>query len=252
MIKTSWTPADQPVQGFPMDPDSFGKDLDQGTWLKDETRQPSTDDDIFTVADETGKLWRLVAMHIAAKQLRTWVWISLWWDWDAADAFGADHPHFLLEAWPSLWKYHMCIASGFVEGDSDPASFYRHVSEKFQRRILGDEYYEDAIPEFDTPTPFPDLTEDLAEVLEVAQKAMEPAQWCANPFLEVDMAAGNCIGCHQGAPLDFRSSVFLQQRQYNVSDFSFSFATLADTIRKVDQEGTPKRRQASPLPTPGH
>jgi hypothetical protein len=66
---------------------------------------------------------------------------------------------------------------------------------------------------------------------------MQTAQWCANPNIEVGMAKGNCIGCHQGAPSDFRSAVFLQQKDFGVSDFSFSFTTLADTIRKVDQEG---------------
>jgi len=78
---------------------------------------------------------------------------------------------------------------------------------------------------------------------------MQGAQWCSNPYIETNMAFGNCVGCHQGSTETFLPTTVFEaavkpanqtldrlipetilkttqiELPFNTSDFSFSFAT---------------------------
>ena len=79
----------------------------------------------FILADERGQEWTLLGMHIAAKTVPTWLWISLFydagWAWKAdkypvADRFRGD-PRL---GNGSFYLYNMCVASDFREGIRGP------------------------------------------------------------------------------------------------------------------------------------
>src|SRR5260370_42257934 len=93
---------------------------------------------------------------------------------------------------------------------------------------------------------------------------MNGAQWCANPYIETNMAHGNCIGCHQGSTESVLPTTLFQalkplhasldnlipevllpstlpQAPFNTSDFSFSFATNRAAFQKVIRESGANR-----------
>jgi hypothetical protein len=197
----------------------------------------------FTITDEHGRPWALQSMHIASKLRRTWVWISLWWSHNQQE-FGADQPSAVSQEWPFMRFYKMCVASGFLERDRTPwAAWVRHLGPDNSDEVQRVNYQIDS----------------LAEAIQQSTAAMGGAQWCANPNIETQMQRGNCIGCHQGSPTRALPTTYRQQYNSNLSDFSFSFATVQQIIRKVDQEFEAlqqrKLRELSPhrvSPLPGH
>jgi len=66
-------------------------------------------------------------------------------------------------------------------------------------------------------------------------------EWGSNPYIETNMARGNCVGCHQGSTESFLPTTLARQRSYNISDFSFSFASNRAAFRSVIQEQLRKR-----------
>lgn len=160
----------------------------------------------FTVTDESGQKWFLVGMHIAAKTVRTWLWISMFWTPDDQWGWRGDRPVELSSGIPG-YRYAMCVASDFTEGDPRPWRYYEPATEEFPRR--------------------------QGRTFHAIADVMRGNQWCANPFIERNMARGNCIGCHQGSPDLFLPTTLNKQRDYNISDFSFSFATNRDRLLEI-------------------
>lgn len=177
--------------------------------------------DGFRVTDEKGKEWELRGMHIVRKNVRTWMWTTIFeaggkWNW------GADKPDALAQQWSPLGNYGMCTVSDFRENDPAPWSRYEGKDEHLQ---------------------------SLADVIKAVATVMNGAQWCSNPYIETNMAFGNCVGCHQGSTETFLPTTVFQaavvpanqtldrlipetilrttqvQLPFNTSDFSFSFAT---------------------------
>ena len=175
----------------------------------------------FRVVDEQGKEWELRGMHIAKKILRTWMWTTVFeaggqWNW------GADKPEGLIQQWSPLANYGMCTVSDFRESDPTPWAAYEGKDEHLQ---------------------------SLADTIRAVSGVMRGAQWCSNPYIETNMAFGNCVGCHQGSTETFLPTTVFQaavvpanqtldrlipetilrttqvQLPFNTSDFSFSFAT---------------------------
>jgi hypothetical protein len=114
----------------------------------------------------------------------------------------------------------MCVVSDFTEGDPAPWAGYEG-----------------------TIAP---LVQGQADTIRAVAGVMRGNQWCANPYIETNMARGNCIGCHQGSPNSFLPTTLNKQRGFNISDFSFSFATNRARIIEIrhrhglDDKVTPK------------
>jgi hypothetical protein len=193
----------------------------------------------FRVTDEKGKEWELRGMHIVKKNLRTWMWTSIFeaggkWNW------GADKPEALTQQWSPFVHYGMCTVSNFRESDPAPWVAYDRKEEHLQ---------------------------SLADAIRAVAKVMQGAQWCSNPYIETNMAFGNCIGCHQGSTETFLPTTVFEaavkpanetldrlipetllrttqiQLPFNTSDFSFSFATnraaFQEAIRQHSRQQKP-------------
>jgi len=254
MIKVNWTPvitydsngygyvAEHAIDTSANMASTLGS-LPSGRWIEVPWNEQSRAKggiraDGFRVTDENGKEWELRGMHIVKKNLRTWMWTTIFesggkWSW------GADKPEVLTNYWSPLVHYGMCTVSNFREGDPTPWAAYDGRGEHLQ---------------------------SLADALKAVADVMQGAQWCSNPYIETNMAFGNCIGCHQGSTETFLpTTVFegavvplnqsldrlipetlLRTTQvplpFNTSDFSFSFATNRSAFQKIIRE----RRHENP------
>ena len=63
-----------------------------------------------------GNVYRLVGLHVITKELRKWLWVTMWWAPDGDGDFGADRPADL-EADPIFRHYKMCVVSAHDERD---------------------------------------------------------------------------------------------------------------------------------------
>jgi hypothetical protein len=252
MIKVNWTPvikydsAGQPyVEQHAIDTSakmaSTLPDLPSGRWIEipwDETARANGGIKAagFRVTDERGKEWELRGMHIAKKIVRTWMWTTIFeaggkWNW------GADKPNALIQDWSPLAGYGMCTVSDFRESDSAPWSAYEGKGEQLQ---------------------------SLADALKAVGKVMQGAQWCSNPYIETNLAFGNCVGCHQGSTETFLPTTVFEaavkpanqtldqlipetilkttqmQLPFNTSDFSFSFATNRAAFQEAIRQRSPR------------
>ena len=242
MIKVDWVPVEQGAASYYTE----GKDLAKGflesptgnfdlimfpNSNKPFTYQIATPQNrggtarLVVVADERGKRWALMGMHIASKVRRTWVWITFMWLAPSAPDWEADRPSFFTQyendaepwrTWP-LHQYGMAVASDFRESDPAPGAAF------------------DRVPEPNNIGPNSDL-HAMATTLKDLAAAMKGLQWCANPFIEAGMSHTNCIGCHQGSPNEFLATTLTRARSTNVGDFSFSIASNRDTFIRVLRE----------------
>lgn len=187
--------------------------LDEGGWqAKNLPLAKAGPDEAYTVklSDETG--FSLVGLHVMTKELRHWVWVTVWWSPSdkANDDFGQDRPE-EITALGGPWKnYKMCVVTDFEEKDPDPRGGFDGT--------LGDA---------------------LAAV-------HGKATWCSNGFIEkgAHNAQTNCMGCHQHAgdigALDkllvdgvkFPEQGRLQVRKGFPADYSWAFATPASSDQK--------------------
>lgn len=131
-------------------------------------RGTMTTENMFTVQDRDGTRYGLGSLHIVTKEVRNWVWISLWWHDRPHEDFGADRPESLNN---TIWaNYKLCVTLDFQELDENPWSSYTD-----------------------------DQTLSLGEALKAVQGKTGQDTWCANPLLEGEPNNGvsNCLGCHQ-------------------------------------------------------
>jgi hypothetical protein len=176
---------------------------------------------------------------VVKKNLRTWMWTTIFeaggeWNW------GADKPETLTQEWAPFAHYGMCTVSNFRESDPMPWGTYEGKDEHLQ---------------------------SLADAIKAVAKVMKGAQWCSNPYIETNLAFGNCIGCHQGStqtalpttvfeavvkPANQVSDMLIPETllrttqmelPFNTSDFSFSFAinraALQEAIRQHSRQPQP-------------
>ncbi len=243
MIKVDWVPVEQGAMSYYTE----GKDLAK-SFLESPTGKfdiivsggkpfiyriatPEKRDGaarLIVVSDEHGKKWALMAMHVASKVRRTWLWITMMWLAPRAPNWEADRPPFFTQyendpepwtTWP-LHQYGMAVASDFRESDPAPWAPF------------------DRVPEPDNIGPNSDL-HAMATTLKDLAAAMNGLQWCANPFIEVGMSHTNCIGCHQGSPNEFLATTLTKARNTNVGDFSFSIASNREMFIRVLRERRP-------------
>jgi hypothetical protein len=153
------------------------------------------------LADDT--TYRLAGLHIVTKELRHWLWITVWYAPDANRDFGADRPAALGASDPAWDHYKMCAVTAFDEGDDDPRGGYPAASDLEAARL------EAGLVDGDALTPelahMDDLV-SLGDALAATHRGAGGPTWCSNPYLEEGPfnARSNCIGCHQhaGTPID--------------------------------------------------
>jgi hypothetical protein len=88
-----------------------------GDWGAGTGQADPTPDQIHTVRLSNGNVFRLVGLHIMTKELRKWLWITLWWSPDPDTDFGADRPLSLGGVWRN---YKMCVATAHDHWCSNP------------------------------------------------------------------------------------------------------------------------------------
>ncbi|MBV72389.1 MAG: hypothetical protein CMH52_13780 [Myxococcales bacterium] len=179
LIKAQWARANfgRAVDVFDTDADSLeaviGPDK-SAHWATPARRATPNGDEIYTIRTRTGDLYRLVGLHIMTKELRHWVWVTLWWSDTPNEDFGADRPTSFTQKADSVWNnYKMTVVVDYTELDPDVTSGF-------------DDY--------------PSLQDALAT-------QSSGLTWASNPYIEHGRgnARTNCIGCHQhgGATVAF-------------------------------------------------
>lgn len=157
-------------------PTSLAKWSDEGDRSYDST-DPNvfpTADDIYTIESRNGARYRLTGLHVMTKELRHWLWVSLWWSDKPNEDFGADRPAYFDEL-PTAWSnYKMCAVVDYFESDEEAA-------ERFA----------------DLPS--------LQAAISATNSEQGAPSWCSNPYIEEGPgnARTNCIGCHQHAGTRF-------------------------------------------------
>ncbi len=212
VVKASWRRNDEVVaDGLPVQDTSaatlkkrLAREIDNGGWPQ--TGQPmraAGPNDAYTVELESGARYSLAGLHIVTKELRHWVWVTIWWSPSGDEDFGQDRPD-AIRALGGPWSnYKMCVVTDFDEKDPDPRGG------------------------------FPGSLGDSLEAVH------GPQTWCSNSFLEKgDHNAGtNCIGCHQHAgdlsaypnllkdETRFPNNARTKVRSSFPADYTWSFAT---------------------------
>ena len=96
-------------------------------WGDGDRRASPTEDKIVTIRLRNGDIYRLAGLHIMTKELRHWLWITLWWSDRPDEDFGADRPASFQALDPVWSQYKMGVVVDYLEGDPDPASrFLEH------------------------------------------------------------------------------------------------------------------------------
>ena len=155
------------------------------TWPPVPATENPDNDEIYVNISKEGTRWGLTGIHFVTKDVREWVWVSLWWNPNADNDFGADRPASIAQFNDGVWdNYKMCVVSSFAEGDAEPWKAYE--------------------------TSQPSLSDALQKSFEATKRQVvaaphsEITTWCSNPFIEFH--AGNartsCIGCHQYSQTD--------------------------------------------------
>lgn len=176
VIKARWIPDADAMPTYDMSAKALTSALTAGEWGEPTGSANPDESSIYTMRLSSGIRMRLAALHIATKELRDWVWISLFWSEAPNAGFGADRPDTLVNEWGG---YQMCVSVDFDEKDDG----------------ANDEAMD------------PSLREVLA-----ATRAFGPRSWCSNPYLEGGKhnAISNCIGCHQHGGTDNNSITLLE------------------------------------------
>jgi hypothetical protein len=123
---------------------------------------------IYTVQMGDGSAFRLPAIHLVTKELRDWLWITLWWAPNPNDDFGADRPDSIVALGAPWQNYKMNVVTSYDEGDPDPRGGFAG---------------------------------SLGDALAAVDSGVGGPTWSSNPYIEkgTNNAQTNCIGCHQHA-----------------------------------------------------
>lgn len=199
MVKSVWVPLDQGVKQHKTDASAMTEVITNGTWPSDTPVKHPTREEIYTNVTKEDTAYGLTAIHFSTKDVREWVWVTLWWDPEARNDLGADMPDSIKSYNGGVWQnYKMCVVSSFEEGDPQPWSHYsgslseslRATHEAIQKQIIEGGKQVPEFSDFDAKSLGP-------------WKAPynKPTTWCSNPNVEAHPANGrtSCIGCHQGS-----------------------------------------------------
>jgi hypothetical protein len=148
--------------------DKMSGKSDSGGWGKGVGKAFPKADEIYTVQVGDGTNFRMPAMHLVTKELREWLWITLWWSPEPDTDFGADRPADIKKLGGPWSHYKMNVSVAYEEKDPDPRGGFEG---------------------------------SLGDALEAAYSGVGGPTWASNPYLEkgAPNAQSNCIGCHQHA-----------------------------------------------------
>ena len=127
VVKAQWRRAEfgAKLPTFDTSPDGLQRRWDAGAdWEAPLDGEGSDDpgaDRIQLVRLPNGSVFRLVGLHVITKELRKWLWVTIWWAPDGDGDFGADRPADL-EADPIFRHYKMCVVSAHEERDPSAAA----------------------------------------------------------------------------------------------------------------------------------
>ena len=119
IVKAQWRRAELgfTLPTYDTSPDALAKRWDAGAdWATGDAQDNPGADRIHTVQLSNGNVYRLVGLHVITKELRKWLWVTMWWAPDGDGDFGADRPADL-EADPIFRHYKMCVVSAHDERD---------------------------------------------------------------------------------------------------------------------------------------
>ena len=152
-----------------------GTDADHGGWGKGTGEATPDAAQIYTVTTSDGSSFRMPGLHLATKELRDWMWITLFWSPDPDSDFGADRPQAIKDLGGPWKNYKMCVVTSYDEGDPDPRGGFAG---------------------------------SLGDALAAMHEGKGGATWCSNAYIEKGEknAQTNCIGCHQHGGLPGLSS----------------------------------------------
>lgn len=174
-------------------------------------------DEIYTIETRTGQRYRLTGLHIMTKELRHWMWITLWWSDEPDSDFGADRPSSFDEL-PSAWSnYKMCVVVDYEE--SDP-----NVLQRFE----------------DYPS--------LQNALAATDPEVGAPTWCSNPYIEHGQgnARTNCIGCHQHAGTNYEESSDGDLTEFNLEKVIEEESDRLSSTNRYPANGRLRRRTHFP------
>jgi len=146
----------------------MNRSSDDGAWGKGVGKAFPKESEIYTVQMSDGTKFRMPAMHLVTKELREWLWITIWYSPDADSDFGADRPAEITRLGAPWSHYKMNVTVSYEEKDPDPRGGYEG---------------------------------SLGDALAAAYTGVGNPSWASNPYLEkgAPNAQSNCIGCHQHA-----------------------------------------------------
>lgn len=226
-MKTRWMPNTSAVPVYDTSAAGLKTRLENGSFPDEGDGQAVNPDpsQVYTMQLKPDTTSRLVAMHIVTKELRDWVWITMWWSPTPNEDFGADRPASITGTFAN---YKMCVVTAYDEKDKAPGT---------------------------------GLPKSLADAINAANDGGEnPSTWCANPYLETaeHSAKTNCIGCHQnGGTPEGMDSILAQTTKFpdharkrvrndfpadyaftttGALDIASSFKSIADNISPLPPE----------------
>jgi hypothetical protein len=177
IVKASWIDETLPLDVHETHAAALTDMLNDGSWPAASRCATPDANSIYTMVLSSGMRLRLAALHVITKELRDWMWLTMFWSDTPNTDFGEDRPADLTGPFAN---YKMCAVVDYDEGDVTPAP--------------------------------PDATDtSLAKALD-ATRAFGPRTWCSNPYLEEGPNNGktNCIGCHQHAGTDLMTQTILE------------------------------------------
>jgi hypothetical protein len=177
VIKAKWLRADFGWQVPVYDTDGaslqarMAGTLDDGGWGRGAREANPDPASIYTVKMSNGDVHRLAGLHLVTKELKHWLWISLWWSDRPNEDFGEDRPKEIDELGGPWKNYKMCVVTNYDDGQDDPTGGFGG---------------------------------SLGAALQATHGGKGGPSWCSNPYIERGPrnAQTNCVGCHQhaGAP----------------------------------------------------
>jgi mono/diheme cytochrome c family protein len=134
-------------------------------WADGDRQADPLADKIVTIRLRNGDMYRLAGLHIMTKELRHWVWTTMWWSDQPDSDFGEDRPESVRAMSPVWANYKMGVVVDYKEGDPDPSARFPNQP-------------------------------SLAAAISATQGE---TTWLSNPYVEHGRgnARTNCIGCHQ-------------------------------------------------------
>lgn len=189
VIKAAWLRSDFGMK-VPVRPTSaealkarIAGEVDEGGWGKGDPSSEVAPDEtsIYSVKMSDGSSFRMPALHLITKELREWLWITIWWSPEPDTDFGADRPAEIGKLGGPWKNYKMCVVTGYEEKDPDPTGG------------------------------FPTGKGSLGDALKATYNGVGKPTWCSNQYVErgTHNAQTNCIGCHQHAGTGLRSETVL-------------------------------------------